>query len=161
MVNVITETVLGGLKPLNIPQNACFNSFAELLAQLPLWYAVEIPASISNVVVSVTEPGTDDHGKLWIRISGTGAFVAQYMFFNGNWKRLYQYAPGEVIWMSGSSSKIGVPGTDLEPFQLITSTGPSSVPSGARTAIRAQYVESDPVTVPESFSYFAVVYVGY
>lgn len=161
MVNVISQSVLGALKSTGVPQNACYESFAQLLKDLPNWLTVEVPATISNVVVSVTEPGEDSKGKVWYRISGTGAFVAQYLFFNGSWKRLYSYAPGQVIWMSGNSSQVGVPGTDLEPFELITATGPSSVPSTARVAIRAQYVESNPVTSPEQFLYYAVVYVGY
>lgn len=161
MVNVITQTVLGALKPLGIPQNACYESFSQLMKDLPNWFAVEIPENISNVVVSVTEPGEDSRGKVWYRISGTGVFIAQYMFFNGTWKRLYQYAPGEIIWMAGDSRNIGNIGTDLEPFELITASTPTTVPSGARTAIRAQYIASSPATTPEHFVYFAVVYVGY
>jgi hypothetical protein len=161
MVTSVNETVLGSLKALGIPQNACYEDFAQLLKDLPNWFTVEVPASVGNVVISVTEPGEDSKGKVWIRITGTGVFVAPYMFFNGSWKRIYDYAPGSVIWMAGNSSQVGAVGTDLEPFELVTATAPSSVPSNARTAIVAQYVQTSPVTTPVQYIYFAVVYVGY
>lgn len=160
MPPVIQENVMGSLVALGIPENACFDNFTELLKSLPTWLGVSVPASVSNVSISVTEPGTDQKQNLWIRVSGTGQFLGFYLYFNGGWKLLYNYAETEVIWLFGDSSLVGIEGTELEPFTLITTSGPSSIPEEARNAIRAQYAPI-PGSDPLRFSYFAVVYSGY
>lgn len=147
---VIQDVVRGALKVDNLPDRACFTSFEELLQALPTFLSVEVPTSVSGTLVSREPPSEDDRDKIWYRRNSSGAFVGTYAFQNGQWRPLYQFAPGQIIWMYGNSARVP------EGFVLIQE-GDTMLLSSVVNALKSTYISDG----AGGYSYFAVRYVGF
>lgn len=98
--------VRNALKINNLPELACFESFEELLKALPDFYSVEIPDTITNVIISTTEPDVStDSQSLWIKYDTSGSFVGLFLFTGGAWNMVFP-APNEVFWLYGDSTNV-------------------------------------------------------
>lgn len=89
-----TNVIRGGLVVQNIPENACFTSFVELLKALPTYLGVQIPDSVTNVIVSNIQPTSGDTTKVWFRLNNAGSFVGIYVFSQGEWRNIYPINDG-------------------------------------------------------------------
>ena len=139
----------GTVRIKNFPEDTCFTSFQEFLKALQDFLIVEIPASVTNVIVSNQEPSTAQRGSVWFKFNNAGVFQGIYLFTNGAWNQMLP-APNEVIWMYGSSDDIP------EGFQLIDSDNPNF------TAPQITHIQTffypTPGTPP--YEYFAVTFTG-
>lgn len=104
MNEIITDNVRGALKVNGSLDRQYFTSWREFIEALPNLLSVEIPSSITNVVVSAGEPGDDDGDKLWVRKDSAGGFLGLYLFQRGKWRRFFNSAPNEVHWFGGDSN---------------------------------------------------------
>lgn len=87
-MSVEPDTVIGSLVVKNLTENACFESFEDLVRQLPDWFAVSIPANITNVTISNAQPADADKDNLWIRMSNSGVVIGFYVYSEGKWVQL-------------------------------------------------------------------------
>ena len=149
-MSVISETVKGAIKINSLLDRECFTSWQDFVEALPRLLAVEVPVSISGVIIAKDPPGEDDRDKLWIRRDGAGNIVGFFLFQNGDWNPFYLFAPQQVIWVYGDSRNVA------KGFVLID-TGDAEISSNTVAALRAQYVPN----LTGGFEYFAVRFVGF
>jgi len=81
-----TRNVAGAVKIVGVPETACFTDFADFLRQLQNYIILEIPESITNVVVSNEEPSSAQRGDVWYRFNDAGQFIGVYLFTDGSWQ---------------------------------------------------------------------------
>lgn len=142
--------VVRGLLVATVPERLCFNSMADLLRALPDLLSVEVPSSTGSLVVSSSDPGEDQRGKLWLRTTNSGGIIGLYVFQGGKWNPFYQFAPGQVMWLYGDSANIpeGLllieAGDDVVPAPVVAHLVPQYLPNGGG-----------------GYSYFAVRYIGF
>lgn len=148
----LPQTVIkGAVKVQSVPQDTCFDTFAQLLQSLGTYLTVEIPASsVSNVVISNQQPGASDKGKLWVRLSNSGSFLGLYTYSGAMWNQVPAGAPGQVYWLIGDSS------TPPDGFQFIdNSDGTFTGPEYALFIINAILLGAGP-----DYLYYPARYIG-
>lgn len=144
------NVIAGALKLLSLPDLACFTSFGELLQALPDYLGIEIPNTITNVVISNIEPNDSQRSFLWVRYNAAGGFIGFYLYTGGAWTQVFP-APNEIILMYGDSRSIP-PG-----YQLADSSNPHiTVPM--ETALQTLWV-LDPTTT--YYIQFHVTFEGF
>jgi hypothetical protein len=149
MTQQISDTILGAIKIAGLPEEACFTTFKDLLQALPNYLQVEIPTSVTNVLVSSTTPNEDQRDYLWVRRDLNGRFIGLYTYQCGKWQPAYNFAPGQIIWIYSSTGDVP------DGFQKVDASN-SAVPVAVANALAATYIKnSSNVDV-----YFAVTYVG-
>lgn len=138
----------------NLPDLACteINSFLDALKALTVYGSVDIPASITNVIVGVSEPTSNDANKIWFRYDNSGNFLGIYAFQAGQWRQVIQNIPGQVYWLAVDSAT-GVP----DGFTIIDASGPSFISAGTRTHIQTFYYPAG----PGPYTYSAFYFSGY
>jgi hypothetical protein len=102
----IQSVITGAIKVKGVPSSACFTDFADLLKSLGDYLLVEIPnQSFSNVVISVSQPGQADRGKIWYKLSSAGTYVGQFIYAgaSGTWVQITP-APNQIFWLYGDSA---------------------------------------------------------
>lgn len=101
---------LGLVKVLNIPQNFCFQGSAgDILQQIAANLAVQLPSSITNVVVGNSEPTNIQTTAIWVRQDGSGQFIGLYTVNEGSWELLGSFKDWEPEYgASGSMTFTGV-----------------------------------------------------
>lgn len=141
--NVIGQLVLKAL-----PETQCFTNFTDFLKALPGLYSVEVPATVTNVIVSNSQPTSSQTTSVWIRMSASNAFIGIYVFSGGEWVQVSP-APQQVIWMYGDS--------DNPPAGYKTTDDASAVEISATlaTALKALWIAGDLAGPP--YEYFSVI----
>jgi len=134
----------------NLPDLFCFTDAKDFLTQLPNLLGVEVPADITNVIVSNTQPLDSQTTDVWFRISNSGSFMGIYVFSQGQWRAVFPY-PNGVYWMYGDSRTVP------EGYALIDSSNAAVAPA-VTASLMTQYVPDPGNTY---FLYFAVTYVGF
>lgn len=82
-------SVLGNLVIKNLPDTVCFESFTQLLEDLPNYMGVQIPTSVTNIVISVAEPTSSQRNNLWFRLDNAGNFQGLYVYSGGVWTQVF------------------------------------------------------------------------
>lgn len=150
MAIIPSNTIVGSVKVLNLPETACYETFAEFVKDLAKYLVVEIAAGdISNVIISTQQPGEGDTGKLWVRRTGSGQVIGLYVFVEGKWVALFPPEHG-VFWMWGDS-RTPDPG-----YKLIEQDS-GIIPPADYPKFSAQYIK-DPTNT--YFVYFATTFIG-
>lgn len=110
-------TVTGAWKLVGLPDTACFTSFKDLLLALQAFSVLEIPKTITNVVVSNVQPLDSQRNYVWFRTGSSGHFIGIYVYSDGKWVQVFR-APQEIIRIGGigADSRTPPPG-----YQLIDS----------------------------------------
>ena len=147
----IQNVILGALKLLGIPERACFQNWQQFVEAIPQYFAVEVPQSITNVIVGSTAPSEDDRDKIWYRRDNNGSFLGVYAFQNGAWRPFYSLVPDSVTWTWGNSNSIP------DGFILIEQ-GDSTIPSTVVNFLVGQYI---PLPSGPGYQWFAIRFVGY
>lgn len=141
----IENTVVGSLKPNNLPDRACVSTLQEFLDLFPQYFTVEVPASISNVVIGSSTPGSDDRNKLWLRRDNSGGITGLYAFQNGKWSKVNTAPDGAVELISGDSENPPpgyvaiVPGSEQLPAVQVNHLVSLSLPKGAGIGYQLYY----------------------
>lgn len=136
------------LKLEGLPDTICFTTFAEMFKLLAKHSIVEIPSSISNVIVSNVQPSDTERSSLWFRTTNGGDVIGLYLYSSGTWRPFFP-VPGELV-------RLGPPHTSTNlPFgyELPSSTTGYTAPMLA--AIMATWLPSP--GDPSVFEIFDVV----
>lgn len=154
MPAIIQDNVKGALKLNALPERTCFTSFQDFVEQLPNFLSVEVPASVSNVVIGPSVPSQDDIDKLWVRRDVNGNFIGFYAFQNGAWRPFYNLVTQgavQIIWLYGDSN------TPPDGFTFIDTGDPVISPTVV-VALKGQYV---PNPLGGGFAYYAARFSGF
>lgn len=145
------QNVLGELILKALPELQCYTNFTEFLKALPSIYAVEVPATVTNVIVSNAQPTSSQTTSVWIRLSNSGLVLGIYVFSSGQWIQISP-APNQIIWVYGDSAAPPagyMTTTQAEAAGLISST--------LATALEAEWIAG--ALTPPSYEYFSVVLI--
>lgn len=83
---------LGLVKVLSLPETFCFTGTAgDILIQIANALAVDLPDSISNVIVSASEPVDTQNTAIWVRTDNSGTFIDLYVVSVGQWVSLNEW----------------------------------------------------------------------
>lgn len=93
----------GAIKVLTLPDLECYEDLKVFLLDLPNILGVQVPETITNVVVSNIQPTSDHRDSIWYRFSNGGTFMGVYMFSSGSWIQMMP-APGTIHWVHGIST---------------------------------------------------------
>lgn len=144
-----TSIIKGSVVVQGVPQEACFETFAQLLQSLGTYLSVEIAASaFSNVIVSNVQPGAADRGKLWLRLSNAGSPIGFYVYSATKWVQ-FAPAPNQVTWLFGDSAN-PPPGWIL-------------MPDDGQRISNADYAVLIAMAIPAGagpYSYYPAIFVG-
>ncbi len=147
-----TNVVRGELVVENIPENACFTSFVELLKALPQYLGVLIPDTITNVIVSNVQPSSSQTTSVWFRLSNSGSFLGIYIFNQGAWHNIYPINDGNQVQIETFSSADGTVPAGWKKVE----TGDPLLPSGVVTALVARNVLDPTATFAQLFSAYFI-----
>lgn len=92
-------TQLGHVDPNAVPITV--NGLIDLLNPV---LTSEMQGSYIPYVISSITPGSDDHDKAWIQTDSQGRPLAVKLWYNGNWRRVYNGMLGEVRGYHGDPS---------------------------------------------------------
>lgn len=150
---LLSDVVRGSLVVTNLPEDFCFTTFRELILALTQYLAVEVPSTITNVVVSNVQPLDSQTNSVWFRISNAGGFQGIYVFSNGSWVQVFPAQNG-VFWFMGNST------TPPDGYTLIDTSNTQAVALLGLPAIATlttQYIQDPTLTF---FVYFACTWTG-
>ncbi len=141
--NVIGELVLKTL-----PELQCYKNFTEFLKDLPNLYAVNVPATVTNVIVSPSQPTSSQTTSVWIRTSTDATILGLYVFSGGKWVQIAP-APNQIIWMYGDSENppVGYKTTDA--------ISGAQISTGLATSLKALWISG--ALIPPSYEYFSAI----
>lgn len=132
-----------------LPQEFCFTSIADFLAVLQNNLFAQVPDTITNVLVSNTQPTAAQRTDVWFRIDNAGKFLGIYMFDGATWSQVLE-APGQVTWIHGDSA-------DPPNGFTVVDTGVPGFTAPEIAHIKTFYYP--PGAGP--YTYFAVVFTGF
>lgn len=150
-MSVVNTVVRGALKIDNVPDRACFSTWRQFLESIPDFLTVEVPSSVSGVVVGPNTPDEDDRDKIWFRRDNGGNFLGVWAFQNGAWRPLFNFGTNQIIWTFGDSTNIP------DGFVLIEEGDPV-IPSNIVQGLTALYI---PAQAGPGFGYYALRFSGY
>lgn len=98
---------IGTVKIKNLPEATCFKTFEEFLLALQTYLVIEIPDTITNVVVGSSEPSSSQRDSIWYRFNSTGDFLGIYLFSGGSWNLqipagLVPTGPNQILYSNAS-----------------------------------------------------------
>lgn len=139
--------VIGAVKVKNIPQIVRSTDFTQLIKALVDNMVLEIPDTITNVVVDVSEPIDTDN--VWIARNSSGSIIGIKLFVGGEWVQMFP-PPDSTVRIHGNSN------TPPSGYALITTDTPGY--SAAEVAFLESRWFRDPTGT--FWTIFDVVYVG-
>jgi len=144
--------VVGDLVLKALPELECFTNFTDFLKALPSLYAVEVPSTVTNVIVGPSQPTSSQTSSVWIRTDSSGGFIGVYVFSQGQW-RLIIPGPQQIFWLYGDSS--------APPAGYITTDEASGnqISTTLATALKALWIAGDKAGPP--FEYFSALFSGF
>lgn len=145
-----TDTVKGAIKLEGLLESKCFSSWQELIKALPDMLSVEIPGSITNVIVGNTQPKDDQRDYLWVRKDNSGSFIGLYVYSAGKWQQVVP-APGQVTWAFGDSREVPAGYALVQP-------GNSHFSDSEAATIMQQYIKHSSGAY---YTYFALTFEGF
>lgn len=81
---------------------ACFKDVPDLLQALGNYLTVEIPDTITNVVVSNVQPTDPSRNVIWFRQNAAGQFTGIFVYSGGSWVQLFPVV-GQLTFIKGDS----------------------------------------------------------
>ena len=102
-----TDVIRGALKLDNFQEGRSYADLDSFIEALEHMFSVEIPETVTNVMVSSSQPGDDFKEGVWIRKDAAGVFAGIYVFQSGAWVRIVPpLFDTEVILMYGDSRNL-------------------------------------------------------
>lgn len=81
--------VEGALKIQGLTDLTCFTTFLDLLKALEQYVAVEIPDTITNVIISNVQPTDPSRNVIWFRSNNAGSFTGIFVYSGGEWVQMF------------------------------------------------------------------------
>lgn len=109
------------------PAPACYpadvNGLAQLLTQGGMLAGTVPDNAGGGIFVGSAPPSSSLTYKVWFKIDGSGRPLGAYMFYNGNWRKVYTGAIGDVKMYHGSGANfdgngLGVVGSDVDGWAI-------------------------------------------
>lgn len=119
------------LKLIGNPDLECFTTFKEFVAAIPSMFGVDVPNTITNVVVSNIQPTDTQRTAVWFRMSNGGSFIGIYLFTEGAWRQVFP-VEGQGYRIFGGDSRD-------PPFGYIPADQASFLSAAEKTFIRQQW----------------------
>lgn len=141
----------GAIKVQGVLEELCVDSVADLVRVLPKYLTVEVPDSISNVVISSQQPGAEQKQSLWVRLSNSGDFLGLYVYAVGEWRQVTP-VPSQLFLISGDSR--------TPPAGYTLATNATSLTTAQKDFLKAQWHWNDDV-VNTYYDIFHVVFTGF
>lgn len=102
-----TDVIRGSLKLDNFQEGRAYSSLDAFVKAIEDMFSVEIPETVTNVIVSSSQPGDDFKEGVWIRKDSSGAFAGIYVFQSGAWTRIVPpLFDEEIIQVYGDSRNV-------------------------------------------------------
>lgn len=98
-------TVKGAIKIEGLLETACFTSFDDFARRYPQFLTIQLPATITNVIVSNVQPLDSQKDYIWFRRNNSGGFVGAYVFSQGFWRQVFPVPQG-IFKLYGDSRDI-------------------------------------------------------
>ena len=136
------DSVEGTIELVNVPDTACYTSFANLLRDLQNYIQVRVPKSVTNVVVSNVQPLDTQRNSVWFRQSNGGVFMGIYLYSNGSWQQFFP-VPRSIYRVSGDSRN--------PPEGFITTDDANFLTSDQKDFLRATWM-------PDPTAQFYIIY---
>jgi len=129
-----TDVIRGTLKLDNFQEGRVYTDTDAFIKALQDMFAIEIPTTITNVIISAAQPGDDFKEGVWIRKNSAGIFEGVYVFQSGAWTRIVPpLFDNEVILMYGDSRDIPAG------FSLADDSN-TNLPAGVGAALMTNWV---------------------
>lgn len=130
----------------------CLSTVQDILNKSAKYLTVEAPLGTTVVIVSESQPVADDQDKVWIRLESSGDPNGEYVFTNGDWKRVPALEVNSIIFFSGLCSAV--------PDGWHLCDGTDGAPDlTAETALwTPNYTNSDPST---NYTAAPIIFQGY
>jgi len=130
-----TDVIRGTLKLDNFQEGRVYTDTDAFIKALQDMFSIEIPTTITNVIVSSAQPGDDFKDGVWIRKDSAGVFAGVYIFQVGAWTRIVPpLFDNEVIYVYGDSRDIPTG------FSLADTTN-TNLPAGVATLLMTNWVD--------------------
>src|SRR5215469_13771641 len=100
----------------NASPNAAPLTLNELIAILNPLISSVLQGNYIPYVISQATPGQDDNDKAWIELDSAGRPLSMRIYYNGNWRRIYNGMIGEIRYYSGAP---GSPNWDSDGHGII------------------------------------------
>ena len=147
MANTVSN-VIGKLVLKALPELQCFTNFNDFLKALPSLYAVEVPSTVTNVIVSPSQPTSSQTSSVWVRTNNSSQFLGIYVFSEGNWIQICP-APGQIIWAYGDSS------APPDGYKTTDAASGVEISAGLATALKLLWIQGNK-TLP-AYEYFSMI----
>jgi hypothetical protein len=129
-----TDIIRGTLKLDNFQEGRVYTDTDAFIKAIQTLFSVEIPITITNVIISAAQPGDDFKEGVWIRKDAAGVFQGIYIFQSGAWTKIVPpLFDNEVIYMYGDSRNIP------EGYSLADSSN-ASLPTGVGALLETNWV---------------------
>lgn len=147
-----TNVVIGDLLLKVLPELLCYKDFTSFIKDMPNIFAVSVPNTVTNVIVSNAQPSNSQTDALWIRQTAAGGFMGIYVFAGGLWRQILP-APNEIFWLYGDSS--------APPAGYVTTDDASGVEISVTlaTALKALWIGGSLAGPP--YEYYSAVFRGF
>lgn len=141
--------VVGDLVLKALPELLCYKDFESFVKDIPNLFAIRVPSTITNVIVSNQQPTNSQTTSLWIRQSNSGSFMGIYVFAQGLWRQIAPI-PNQIFWLYGDSNN--------PPAGFKTTDDASGIEISATLAValKAQWVAGNLAGPP--YEYFSCVF---
>lgn len=136
-----SDVATGNIVLLGLPDLQCYTSMQEFVQALPSILGVEIPLSVSNVIVSNIQPNSNQTTYLWARLNNAGGFIGLYIFSAGAWRPIFPVTDG-LTGTFGLYRFIGDSRAVPAGYRLADASNPA-VPGVAVAPIQATWIFDD------------------
>lgn len=129
-----TDVIRGTLKLDNFQEGRTYTTTDAFIQALKDMFSVEIPTTITNVIISTAQPGDDFKEGVWIRKNAAGIFEGIYIFQDGAWTAVVPpLFDNEIIHMYGDSRNVP------SGYSLADITN-TNLPAGVAAVLMANWV---------------------
>lgn len=144
--------VVGDLVLKALPELLCYKDFESFVKDIPNLFAVQVPSTITNVIVSNQQPTNSQTTSLWIRQSNSGSFMGIYVFAQGLWRQISP-PPNQIVWLYGDSS-------NPEPGYITTDDASGvQISAGVAAGLKAQWIAGNLAGPP--YEYYSAIFVSF
>lgn len=127
-----SDVIRGAIKLDSLVSGCCFTSWEDFVKAIPTLFSVEVPATITNVVISNLQPGSSLRDNLWIRLDNSGSFMGLFIYTGGLWQQIFP-TPQGIFKMYGDSRVI-------PSGYLLADTSNPHLTAGEAAALMASWV---------------------
>jgi len=134
---VLSDVVKAQLVLNKLPDSLCLETWLDLVKMLPELLSVEVPSTITNVIVSNVQPLDSQRNSVWFRYSNAGVFMGIYIFSGSTWTQIFPLLTG-VYWVysTDGSAPLGYQKIDGSNSTVVAAVG-----LGAVNALAATYIQ--------------------